>query len=92
VTKNEIPVDRIREYLRRLTSHARSNLRVNIERMQLHGEDISGSAIVLAELRAEFRNSGQSSHRAGNPSRYSLANPPRKGASYCQSLTGRGDG
>lgn len=38
--------------------------------MQLYGEDISGSEIILAELRAEFRKSGQPHDRVGNPSRY----------------------
>lgn len=70
MTKTEIPIDRIQDYLRRLTSQARSNLLVEIERIQLYGEDVPGSAIILAELRAEFRKSGQSSNRVGNPSRY----------------------
>lgn len=68
--QNEIPADRIREYLGRLTSQARSSLLVEIERMQLYGEDIPGSDIILAELRAEFRESGKSSSRGGTPSRY----------------------
>lgn len=70
MTTTEIPIDRIQEYLRHLTSQARSNLLVDIERMQLYGEDIAGSALILAELRAEFRKSGPSNHRVGNPSRY----------------------
>jgi hypothetical protein len=68
--KHEIPVDRIREYLRRMTPQARRNLLVEIERKQMYGEDIPGSDIILAELRAEFRQSGQSRDRIGNPSRY----------------------
>jgi hypothetical protein len=63
-------LDRIREYLARLTPQARSNLLADIERMQLYGDDISGSALILAELRAEFRKSGESSSRLGNPSRH----------------------
>ena len=62
-------VDRIREYLARLTPQARSSLLADIERMQLYGDDISGSALILAELRAEFRKSGESNSRLGNPSR-----------------------
>ncbi|MBR1250759.1 hypothetical protein JQ609_28040 [Bradyrhizobium sp. AUGA SZCCT0169] len=68
--KNEIQADRIRKYLGHLTSHARSSLLVEIERMQMYDEDISGFEIILAELRAEFRKSGETHHRIGNPSRY----------------------
>ena len=63
-------LDRIREYLARLTPQARSNLLADIERMQLYGENISGSALILAELRAEFRKGGESNDRLGNPSRH----------------------
>src|SRR5438128_1062503 len=62
--------DRIRQYLRQMTPQSRKNLLVEIERMQMYGEVMPGSAAVLAELRAEFRNSGQSHVRVGNPSRY----------------------
>ena len=62
--------DRIRQYLRQMTPQSRRNLLVEIERMQMYGEVMPGSAAVLAELRAEFRNSGQSHVRVGNPSRY----------------------
>ena len=67
---NNISVDHIRAYLGRLTPQARSSLLVEIERKQLCGEDMPGSDILLAELRAEFRNSGKSQNRAGNPSRH----------------------
>lgn len=69
-TGNEIQVDRIRNYLGHLTSQARSSLLVEIERMQMYDEDISGFEIILAELRAEFRKSGEKQNRIGNPSRY----------------------
>jgi len=65
-----VSVDRIREYLRGLTSQARASLLVEIERMLLYGESVPGADLMLAELRAEFRKGGQSSDRAGNPSRY----------------------
>src|ERR1700731_1919104 len=68
--KHGIPADRIREFLARLTPQERNSLLVEIERMQLYGEDMPGSDIILAELRAEFRKSGQSNDRLGNPSRY----------------------
>jgi len=71
VTTNEaISVDRIREYLGGLTPQARASLLVEIERMLLYGETVPGADIMLVELRAEFRRTGQSSDRAGNPSRY----------------------
>ena len=64
------PASRAREYLSRLTPLARSSLLAEIERMQLYGEDVSAFAPILAALRAEFRKSGEASHRVGNPSRY----------------------
>jgi hypothetical protein len=64
------PADRVREYLSRLTPLARSSLLTEIERMQLYGEDVSAFAPILVALRAEFRNSDETSHRIGNPSRY----------------------
>ena len=67
---NEPQADRIRKYLGHLTSHARSSLLVEIERMQMYDEDISGFEIILAELRAEFRRTGETHDRVGNPSRY----------------------
>lgn len=70
MTTDDLPHDRIREYLGRLTSQARRCLLTEIERMQLYGDDVPGSAVILAALRAEFRESGQSGDRAGNPSRY----------------------
>ncbi len=63
-------VDRISDYLARLSPQARSNLLTEIERLQLYGEDVSPFAPILAALRGEFRKDGESSHRVGNPSRY----------------------
>src|SRR3954471_5100188 len=67
---NAVQIDRVRNYLGHLTSQARSSLLVEIERMQMYDEDISGFEIILAELRAEFRKSGETQARIGNPSRY----------------------
>ena len=67
---DKIQVDQIRAYLGGLTPQARASLLVEIERMLLYGEEVPGASIMLAELRAEFRKSGLSSDRAGNPSRY----------------------
>ena len=67
---DKIQVDQIRAYLAGLTPQARASLLVEIERMLLYGEAVPGADIMLAELRAEFRKTGLSSDRAGNPSRY----------------------
>src|SRR2546421_226592 len=67
---DDVSLERIREYLGRLTSQARSNLLVEIERIQLYGDDVPGSETILTQLRAEFRKSGQSHDRAGSPSRH----------------------
>ena len=86
--ESEPTADRVREYLGRLTSQARSRLLVEIERMQLYGEDIPASAIILAQLRAEFRKAGEAGDRIGNPSRRfrsSLAAPG--GARHHHSIT-----
>jgi hypothetical protein len=68
--ESEPTADLVREYLGRLTSQARSRLLVEIERIQLYGEDIPASALILAQLRAEFRKAGEPGDRIGNPSRY----------------------
>ena len=70
MTKDETATDRIGQYLRRMTPQTRKTLLVEIERKQMYGEDVPGADIILANLRAEFRNSGQSQDRVGNPSRY----------------------
>jgi len=69
-TREAISLDQIRAYLGGLTPQARTSLLVEIERMQLYGEEVPGADLMLAELRAEFRKSGMSSDRAGNPSRH----------------------
>jgi hypothetical protein len=65
IIPHDIPEDRVREFLQHLPAHVRSSLLVEIERMQMYDEDISGFEIILAELRAEFRKSGRDtkSHR-----------------------------
>lgn len=68
-----IQADRIQEYLQRLTPLARSNLLTELERLEVCGTEIPGSAEVLAKLRAEFRKGGPPQARAGNPTRYFFA-------------------
>lgn len=67
---NESQADRIRQYLGHLSLQARSSLLVEIERMQMYDEDISGFEIILPELRAQFRRNGEPNNRIGSPARY----------------------
>src|ERR1043166_9171535 len=70
VANDQTQIDRIQQYLRQMPLQARRNLLAEIERMQMYGEDMPCSDLILAELRTEFRNSGESQNRLGNPSRY----------------------
>ena len=65
--------DPIQEYLQRLTPLARSNLLTELERLEMCGTEIPGSAEILAKLRAEFRKDGSTHTRSSNPSRYFFA-------------------
>ncbi len=65
--------DRIEDYLRRLTPQARGNLLTELERLEVCGSQIPGSAEVLARLRAEFRKDGSTQNRRDNPSWYFFA-------------------
>jgi hypothetical protein len=78
VTVNEtISVDRVRGYLASLTPQARAGLLVEIERMLLYGEEVPGADLMLAQLRAEFRKSGQSSEMSATCSgRIRFSGPP----------------
>ena len=64
------PVDRIWEFLQRLSPLTRSCLLSELERLELSGVEMPGSADLQARLRAEFRKDGTSGHRSTNPSRY----------------------
>ena len=66
---NDTIITRIGEYLGGLTSRARGSLLVEIERMQQYGDEVPGSDIVLAQLRAEFPNNGQPHTRLSEPAR-----------------------
>jgi len=65
--------DRIQEFLQRLTPMTRGNLLTELERLETCGDEMPGSAEILAKLRAEFRKDGSPQNRAGNPSRYFFA-------------------
>jgi flagellin-specific chaperone FliS len=68
--------DRIDDYLQRLTPLARSCLLTELERLEVCGDEIPGSAALLEKLRTEFRKNeqthkgGQAPERVANPSRY----------------------
>ena len=66
-------VDRIGDYLQRLTPQTRSNLLAELERLEVSGTEIPGAAAIQEILRAEFRNDLSSQNRANNPSRYFFA-------------------
>jgi hypothetical protein len=71
--------DRIEEYLKRLTPLARSNLLIELERLEVCGTEMPGTAAILGKLRAEFRNGSQATnqpnptHRVASPSRHFFA-------------------
>src|SRR5687767_8605481 len=70
------PSDRIEDYLQRLTPLARSNLLTELERLEVCGNEMPGSAPLLEKLRVEFRKAepthkgGHVPKRVANPSRY----------------------
>jgi len=64
---------RLQEYLQRLTPLARSNLLTELERLELGGAEIPGSAAVMETLRAEFRANGETQKRLANPVRHFFA-------------------
>lgn len=61
------------EFLQKLTPLSRSCLLSELERLELCGIDMPGSADIQAKLRAEFRKDGSTQTRAANPSRYFFA-------------------
>jgi hypothetical protein len=62
--------DKLQAYLQRLTPLARSNLLTELERLEICGTEIPGSADILTKLRGEFRKNGQPHERVPNPARY----------------------
>jgi hypothetical protein len=66
-------VDQLREYLLRLTPLARANLLTELERLELCGAEIPGSAAIMEKLRIEFGANGQTPKRLANPARYFFA-------------------
>ena len=66
-------IDRLSEFLQRLTPLSRSCLLSELERLELCGIDMPGSSDIQAKLRAEFRKDGSTQARATSPSRYFFA-------------------
>ncbi|MBR0824604.1 hypothetical protein JQ596_03570 [Bradyrhizobium manausense] len=63
-------IDRLWEFLQKLTPLSRSCLLSELERLELCGIDMPGSSDIQSKLRAEFRKDGSTLARASNPSRY----------------------
>jgi hypothetical protein len=64
-------VDRIWDFLQRLSPLTRSCLLAELERLELSGVEMPGSADIQARLRAEFRKDGGSNqNRMNQPSRF----------------------
>jgi hypothetical protein len=66
-------IDRIWDFLQRLTPLARSCLLNELERLELSGVEIPGSSDIQAKLRVEFRKDGSTHDRANSPTRYFFA-------------------
>jgi hypothetical protein len=66
-------VDRIWDFIQRLTPLTRSCLLTELERLEHCGVEVPGSADIQAKLRAEFRKDGSIQNRAATPSRYFFA-------------------
>lgn len=63
-------VERIHEFLRRLSPLTRSSLLTELERLEMCDSEMPGSEEILATLRAEFRKDGSPQSRPANPFRY----------------------
>lgn len=68
--KQDHTAEHLSQYVRQLAPQVRGRLLAELERLHLLGEDIPHSEPLIAALRAEFRATGQSHYRVGNPSRY----------------------
>ena len=69
MTSDGQSVERLREYLRNLKPDARALLIAELERAQLRGDDMTGSELVLEELRHTIRTEAQRVPRIGDAAR-----------------------
>jgi hypothetical protein len=65
-----VQIDRIWEFVQRLSPLTRSCLLTELERLELCGVEVPGSTDIQAKLRAEFRKDGSTQSRAPTTSRY----------------------
>jgi len=65
-----VQIDRIWEFLQRLSPLTRSCLLMELERLELCGIDVPGSTDIQAKLRSEFRKDGSTQGRVPTASRY----------------------
>lgn len=65
----ELPVEKLRQYLRELKPEARALLTAELERELLRGEEPPGAELVLQELRRSARDGGRVSPRSGSLAR-----------------------
>jgi hypothetical protein len=68
-----IQVEQIWDFLQRLTPLTRNCLLMELERLELCGVEMPGSADIQAKLRAEFRKDGSSQGRIADPARFFFA-------------------
>jgi hypothetical protein len=68
-----MPIDKIWEFLQRLSPLTRSSLLTELERMELCGVEMPGSADIRAKLRAEFGKDGSPQNRENQPSYHFFA-------------------
>jgi hypothetical protein len=66
-------VDRIWEFVQRLSPLTRSCLLIELERLESCGVELPGSADIQAKLRAEFRKDGSGQNREAQPSHHFFA-------------------
>src|SRR5215470_15088067 len=67
-----MPIEKIWEFLQRLSPLTRSSLLAELERLELCGVEMPGSADIRAKLRAEFGKEGPAQNRE-TPSSYFFA-------------------
>jgi hypothetical protein len=66
---DEVPSERLRQYLRELKPEARDLLAAELERALLRGDAPPAASFILQELRSEARQTGRKLPRLGNPQR-----------------------
>jgi hypothetical protein len=70
---NELPVDRLRDYLRELNPEARALLMAELERGRLRGEELPALGLILQELRGAAPHKRALPPRIGDPQRLFFA-------------------